>query len=310
MIETLVSFAGIAVLVSLTPGPATALVVRSAAVRGRREALLVTLGNSTGIFMWAIASVLGISALVAASETAFWVLKIVGAVVLLYLGLQALRGTRSSRAATRHPSDRAAPPTATGCMTSFANPKLAVFFIALFPQFVPDGDAVLPTTLAMALLLIAVDLVYFSLLALVVSRAHHAVVPRSSRAGSSVIDRRGDDRARCPRGARAALVQVGDFNVPQLEGDAAVERQALIGVVARVAAVRRVMDAERQCERLAEWRRRGRLDRRLDPGFAPARVLHLRAAVLHAAALQRAAEVDKGRKAAVRPENVDLRIGV
>src|SRR5689334_5614146 len=96
MVETLVSFAGIAVLVSLTPGPATALVVRSAAVHGRREALLVTLGNSTGIFMWAIASVLGISALVAASETAFWVLKIVGAAVLLYLGIQALRGTRSA----------------------------------------------------------------------------------------------------------------------------------------------------------------------------------------------------------------------
>src|SRR6059058_363587 len=94
MIETLVSFAGIAVLVSLTPGPATALVVRSAAVHGRREALLVTFGNSTGIFMWALASVLGISALVAASETAFWVLKIVGAFVLLYLGIRALRGTK------------------------------------------------------------------------------------------------------------------------------------------------------------------------------------------------------------------------
>jgi len=58
MLETLVSFAGIAVLVSLTPGPATALVVRSAALHGRREAMLVTFGNSTGIFMWALASVL------------------------------------------------------------------------------------------------------------------------------------------------------------------------------------------------------------------------------------------------------------
>jgi threonine/homoserine/homoserine lactone efflux protein len=174
MLETLVSFAGIAVLVSITPGPATALVVRSAAVHGRREALLVTLGNSTGIFIWAIASVLGISALVAASETAFWALKIVGAVVLLYLGVQALRGRRSSDAAASARSGRSA--YGNGLMTSFANPKLAVFFIALFPQFVPRGDAVLPTTLAMAILLIAVDLVYFSLLALVVSRAHRAVV--------------------------------------------------------------------------------------------------------------------------------------
>ncbi len=174
MVGTLVSFAGIAVLVSLTPGPATALVVRSAALRGRREALLVTLGNSTGIFMWAIASVLGISALVAASETAFWVLKIAGAVVLLYLGIRALRGSGDSAEGETVRTGRTA--YGTGLMTSFANPKLAVFFIALFPQFVPDGDAVLPTTLAMAALLIAVDLVYFSLLALVVARAHHAVV--------------------------------------------------------------------------------------------------------------------------------------
>src|SRR4051812_30699029 len=95
MVQTLISFAGIAVLVSLTPGPAPALVVRSAALHGRREALLVTFGNSTGIFMWALASVLGISALVAASETAFWVLKIVGAAVLIVLGVQALRGRKS-----------------------------------------------------------------------------------------------------------------------------------------------------------------------------------------------------------------------
>src|SRR5919202_5714286 len=101
MTATLIGFLGIAVLVSLTPGPATALVVRSAAVHGRREALLVTLGNSTGIFMWAIASVLGISALVAASETAFWALKIAGAVVLLYLGIQALRGRDAAASPAR-----------------------------------------------------------------------------------------------------------------------------------------------------------------------------------------------------------------
>src|SRR3954468_8129659 len=130
---TLVSFAGIAVLVSVTPGPATALVVRSAALRGRREAMLTTLGNSTGIVLWALASVLGISALVAASETAFVGLKVVGAVVLVVLGVQALRGGRRSQVAGRG----GGAPYRDGLITSFANPKLAVFFVALFPQFVP-----------------------------------------------------------------------------------------------------------------------------------------------------------------------------
>jgi threonine/homoserine/homoserine lactone efflux protein len=173
VVQSLVSFLGIALLVSLTPGPATALVVRSAALRGRREALLTTLGNSTGILMWALASVLGISALVAASETAFWVLKVVGAIVLVVLGVQAILG-RGARTADRGPAGRGA--YGNGLVTSFANPKLAVFFIALFPQFVREGQPVLLTTLAMALLLIAVDLVYFTLLALVVARARHAVM--------------------------------------------------------------------------------------------------------------------------------------
>src|SRR3954447_12020188 len=174
MLETLVSFAGIAVLVSVTPGPATALVVRSAALHGRREAMLTTLGNSTGILVWALASVLGISALVAASEAAFWVLKVVGAVVLIWLGARALLGDRGSRIADRARTGRSA--YGDGLVTSFANPKLAVFFIALFPQFLHEGESVLLTTLAMALLLIAVDLVYFTLLALAVSRARRAVV--------------------------------------------------------------------------------------------------------------------------------------
>ena len=169
--STLISFLGVAVLLSLLPGPATALVVRSAAVHGRREAFHTVLGNSTGILFWAVASVLGISALVAASEAAFAALKVVGAVLLVYLGVQALRGSGSARAP--RPARTA---YKQGLLTSGANPKLAVFFIALLPQFVPAGAPVLPWTLAMALILICVDVVYFTLLAWAVSRAKRAVV--------------------------------------------------------------------------------------------------------------------------------------
>jgi threonine/homoserine/homoserine lactone efflux protein len=173
VISTLVSFLGVAVLVSLLPGPATALVVRSAAVHGRRSAFLTVLGNSTGILFWAVASVLGISALVAASETAFLVLKVVGAVVLVYLGVQALRG---GKAVNEGEPGVARSSYVTGLVTSGANPKLAVFFIALLPQFVPHGAPVLAWTLAMALILICVDLVYFTALAWAVTRAKRALV--------------------------------------------------------------------------------------------------------------------------------------
>src|SRR3954451_23492073 len=134
MVGTLVSFLGVAVLLSLLPGPATALVVRSAAVHGRRAALLTVLGNSTGILLWALASVLGISALVAASETAFVVLRVVGAVVLVWLGMRALRG--AGKAVNNGKAGIGRSPYGQGLMTSGANPKLAVFFIALLPQFV------------------------------------------------------------------------------------------------------------------------------------------------------------------------------
>src|SRR4051812_1791564 len=167
------SFAGVAVLLSLLPGPATALVVRSAAAHGRRSAFLTVLGNSTGILFWALASVLGISALVAASETAFVVLRITGAVVLVYLGVQALRG---AKAVNEGEPAAGRSSYVTGLVTSGANPKLAVFFIALLPQFVPHGAPVLPWTLAMALILICVDLVYFTALAWAVTRAKRALV--------------------------------------------------------------------------------------------------------------------------------------
>jgi threonine/homoserine/homoserine lactone efflux protein len=171
VVSTLISFLGVAVLLSLLPGPATALVVRSAAVHGRREAFHAVLGNSTGILFWALASVLGISALVTASEAAFVALKIVGAAVLVWLGVQAIRGSRSARA------PRAARTAyAQGLLTCGANPKLGIFFIALLPQFVPSGAPGLPWTLAMAAILISVDLLYFTALAWVVSRARHAIV--------------------------------------------------------------------------------------------------------------------------------------
>jgi threonine/homoserine/homoserine lactone efflux protein len=107
-------------------------------------------------------------------------LKVVGAVVLVYLGVQALRG---AKAVDEGEPGLGRSSYVTGLVTSGANPKLAVFFIALLPQFVPAGAPVLPWTLAMALILIAVDLVYFTALAWVVSRAKRAV------AGSRRIER-------------------------------------------------------------------------------------------------------------------------
>ena len=162
------AFVPIAALLTIVPGAATAMVVRSAMRGGWRAGVATIAGNEIGVVAWALLSVLGISALVAASEIAFLVLKVVGALVLVWLGVQSWRG--SSHAMLR-PARR---PLRDGVVTSLANPKLAVFFVALFPQFVPEHHAALPLAVAMAAIIVALDIVWYSTLAWLVGRARTA----------------------------------------------------------------------------------------------------------------------------------------
>jgi threonine/homoserine/homoserine lactone efflux protein len=128
-------------------------------------------GNVAGVAGWALLSALGVAALVAVSEAAFVTLKVVGAVVLVWLGVQALRGARRE---SKPASDRRI--VGEAFLTSAANPTLAVFFVALFPGFIPAGEPVLPRALAMAALVIAFDFMWYLTLAALVSRAGRAVV--------------------------------------------------------------------------------------------------------------------------------------
>jgi threonine/homoserine/homoserine lactone efflux protein len=173
MLRALVAFAPVAALLTVTPGAATALVVRSAATGGQRRALATTVGNSVGVLAWGCFAAMGVAAVVAASAEAFTAIKLVGAVVLVVLGIQSLRGRRGDPA---RPAPARGAPLRDGLVTSLANPKLAVFFVALFPQFVPDGAPVLPSALLMAAMVVAFDLVWYSALAYLVARARRAFV--------------------------------------------------------------------------------------------------------------------------------------
>jgi threonine/homoserine/homoserine lactone efflux protein len=172
------AFIPIAVLVTITPGAATAMVVRSAMRGGWRAGVATIAGNSIGVVAWALLSIAGISALVAASEIAFLALKLIGACVLVWLGIQSLRRARAGELPPPPPRGRA---FRDGLVTSLANPKLAVFFVALFPQFVGDHGAVLPTTLAMAAMIVCFDFIWYTALAVLASRAKAGFM--RSRAG-------------------------------------------------------------------------------------------------------------------------------
>jgi threonine/homoserine/homoserine lactone efflux protein len=173
VLRALLAFLPVAALLTITPGAGTALVVRSAVRGGRRRALWTTIGNSIGVLAWGCFAAVGIAALVATSAEAFTVMKLVGAAVLLVLGLQSLRGHRAA-ATVSAPDDGA--PLRDGLVTSLANPKLAVFFAALFPQFVPAGASLLPCALLMAAMIVTLDLLWYSTLAYMVARARRAFV--------------------------------------------------------------------------------------------------------------------------------------
>jgi len=132
------------------------------------------------VLAWGCFAAVGIATVVATSVVAFDAVKLVGAVVLVVIGMRSLLARRDANtrdggsAGAAVVSERAA--LREGLVTSIANPKLAVFFVALFPQFIPRGAAVLPSALAMAAVIVAVDLVWYSTLALLVARARNAFV--------------------------------------------------------------------------------------------------------------------------------------
>jgi threonine/homoserine/homoserine lactone efflux protein len=142
-----VRFAGfvlVSALLIITPGPDMALVTSNALRGGRRAAAAATWGVAVGILAWAVATGLGLAALLSASAAAFWVLKLAGGAYLVYLGLKSLRsgiaGTQVPTSSPRHGvSDR---PFLQGLLGNLLNPKAAVVFLTVLPQFIRPGDSV------------------------------------------------------------------------------------------------------------------------------------------------------------------------
>jgi len=184
----LLVFIGVAAIVIVIPGPDTAVVTKNVLIHGRRAGLGTSLGVSAGLSMWTIAAAVGVASLVRASEVAFTVLKLLGALYLVWLGIQALRAAGhptgdALTAAAARPGMSARGGFRQGFLSDLANPKIGIFFTSLLPQFVSAGHAVLLPFLVLGAIFVAMTLLWLLAYTLVADRAAQTLMRPRVRAG-------------------------------------------------------------------------------------------------------------------------------
>jgi threonine/homoserine/homoserine lactone efflux protein len=193
MQSQLLPFVGTAVLIALTPGADTALVVRNALASGAREARRTALGSCTGLLVWGVASACGVAALLNASAEVFATLKLAGAAYLIWLGRAGHPARRRIRARRPAPRRLALSP---GPAVQPAQPEAGVFFTALLPQFVSPQDPALLVSLLLTAIAAVTSLAWLSVYA--------ALVPRAGD-----VLRRPRVRRALDRGTGAVLIGLG-----------------------------------------------------------------------------------------------------
>jgi threonine/homoserine/homoserine lactone efflux protein len=164
--QALAGFAVLAAVLTIIPGLDTALVLRSSLSQGRRHAIATALGICSGAFVWGAAAAVGATALLAASEVAFMALKLAGAAYLVVMGVTMfvrtfLRAALDQPEVTR-PAGSVRTAFGRGALTNLLNPKVGVFYIAVIPQFIPEGVPALPMGLLLALVHVLESMVWFA----------------------------------------------------------------------------------------------------------------------------------------------------
>lgn len=171
------AFAAISAVVICTPGPDTALIVRNTLLGGRVNGIRTAAGIVTGIAAWTLAASAGVAAIVAASHPLFTAVRAAGAAYLVWLGLTTLLGRNHARSSLVR--DKRISGYRQGLLSNLGNPKIAIFFTSLLPQFASGfgGSA------AFGMLFCAMGAAWLTGYAFVVARARGAIMrPRVRRA--------------------------------------------------------------------------------------------------------------------------------
>ena len=190
MLEGLAAFVAVSAVVICTPGQDTALTIRNTLTGGRRSGIATAAGVAAGQAIWTVATSAGVVALLSASEPVFRALKLVGAAYLVYLGAESLfdallrrtrRKARKQQSVTRSIGVSPRKAARQGLLSNLGNPKMAVFFASLLPQFVPAGSAPFAALLALGLLFCSLTLAWLTLYAVTVAKARRLLSGRVRR---------------------------------------------------------------------------------------------------------------------------------
>ena len=175
--QSILAFTGVAALLTITPGLDTALVLRTAAIRGAKPAAAAGLGIGLGCLCWGTGAAFGITAILTASQIAFTALKLAGAAYLGWLGLKLLIAPRSA-----FDLDVAAPQEAAfwpnlrrGLLTNILNPKVGIFYLSFLPQFIPAGVNPILFSILLAALHVLLGCLWFAALILATLPLSHAL---------------------------------------------------------------------------------------------------------------------------------------
>ncbi len=174
------AYAGLAALLTVTPGADTMLVIRNVLSRGWLHGIFTSLGGSTGLFVHAAVSALGLSVLLVRSAAAYETVKMLGAAYLFYLGIKSFRqalkktgrhqdGPKAGNSPARR-DDRLSRSFSEGLLTSLLNPKVAVFYLAVLPQFIGPGDPLLAKSLLLAGIHVCMGVAWLSAVSICLGR--------------------------------------------------------------------------------------------------------------------------------------------
>ncbi|MFR9770486.1 LysE family translocator [Nocardia sp. SC052] len=201
-VDVLPQFLPACLLIAALPGPATALFLQRAVRDGRTAGLAAVTGNEIGVLGWTLAGGAGLSVLLVANRAMNTAVHVIGALVLIWFGVQAWRNARGSEefgsAMTRMLPAGHTPAAAfrASLISIAANPKAAIFGLTILPQFLPSEGPVLPTMVILALIQLVIDTAWCV-----------GVVLAADRAGAWL--RRTGIRQRVERALGAVLVALG-----------------------------------------------------------------------------------------------------